>query len=406
MKALMLRGLLAVWLGVVLGLSVGLAPLVLAERDSSAASSLPWDEARLLAEVIERVKRDYVDRVDDHDLIEAAIRGMIADLDPHSAFLDPGQYRDVRVNTSGSYSGVGIEVSAATGSIVVVAPIDGGPAAAAGIIAGDVIFSVDGMPVSGADLDDTIDRMRGPAGTPVTLGVLREGQPDALLVELRRGPVSVRSVRAEILAGGEAYARISHFTDATPADLAAALQSLEDQVGGPLPGLVLDLRNNPGGVLEAAVQVADTFLDSGLIVSAEGRTPDARFRMEARPGDRLAGAPLSVLVNGGSASAAEIVAGALQDHRRAAIVGESTFGKGSVQTIMPLSDGRAIKLTTSRYFTPSGRSIQSRGITPDLVVEPLGAAGQDAQLLSAVANLHGRRVAYGDSALKSGSRKR
>ena len=406
MKALILRGLLAVWLGVVLGLSVGLAPLVLAERDTSMASSLPWDEARLLAEVIERVKRDYVDRVEDHDLIEAAIRGMIADLDPHSAFLDPGQYRDVQVNTSGSYSGVGIEVSAATGSIVVVAPIDGGPAAAAGIVAGDVIFSVDGMPVSGADLDDTIDRMRGPAGTPVTLGILREGQPDAVLVELRRGPVSVRSVRAEILSSGEAYARISHFTDATPADLATALQFLEDQVGGPLPGLVLDLRNNPGGVLDAAVHVADTFLDSGLIVSAEGRTPDARFRMEAQPGDRLAGAPLSVLVNGGSASAAEIVAGALQDHRRAAIVGESTFGKGSVQTIMPLSDGRAIKLTTSRYFTPSGRSIQNRGITPDIVVEPLGAAGQDAQLLSAVATLHGRRLAYGAAALQPESRKR
>jgi len=401
MKALIMRGLLAVWLGVVLGLSVGLAPLVLAERDT-AAESLPWDEARLLAEVIERVKRDYVDRVEDHDLIEAAIRGMIADLDPHSAFLDPGQYRDVRVNTSGSYSGVGIEVSAATGSIVVVAPIDGGPAAAAGIVPGDIIFSVDGMPVSGVDLDDTIDRMRGPAGTSVTLGILRDGQPDALRIELQRGPVTVRSVRAEILDSGEAYTRISHFTDATPADLTRALQSLEEQIGGPLPGLVLDLRNNPGGVLEAAVHVADIFLDSGLIVTAEGRTLDARFRMEAQHGDRLAGAPLSVLVNGGSASAAEIVAGALQDHRRATIVGEATFGKGSVQTIMPLSDGRAIKLTTSRYFTPSGRSIQNRGITPDLVVEPFGAEGEDAQLRSAVGTLHGRRLAYDAAAMPPG----
>lgn len=404
MKALLLRGLLAVWLGVVLGLSVGLAPLVLAERDASA-ESLPWDDARLLAEVIERVKRDYVDQVEDHDLIEAAIRGMIAELDPHSAFLDPGQYNDVRVQTSGKYSGVGIEVSAATGSIVVVAPIDGGPAAAAGILAGDIIFSVDGMPVSATDLDDTVGRMRGPSGTPVTLGIRREGLADALLVELRRGPVAVRSVRAETLEGGDAYIRISHFTDATSADLAAALQSLEDQLGRPLPGLVLDLRNNPGGVLDAAVEVADTFLESGLIVSAEGRTPDARFRMEALPGDRLAGAPLSVLVNGGSASAAEIVAGALQDHRRAAIIGESTFGKGSVQTIMPLSDGRAIKLTTSRYFTPSGRSIQARGVTPDIVVTP-GPEGQDAQLLSAVANLHGRRVAFEAVAAPAGPRSR
>lgn len=392
MKSLLLRGLLAVCLGIVLGLSVSLAPTVLADRQAEA-ETLPWEDARLLAEVIERVKRDYVDRVDDHDLIDAAIRGMIADLDPHSAFLDPEEFQDIRISTSGRYTGIGVEVGAEDGSIVVIAPIDGSPAARAGIRAGDVIFSVDGMPVSGADLEDTVSRMRGEAGTTVVLGILRAGHDDAMIVELRRGPVAVRSVRAEILAGGEAYVRISHFTDATGDDLLRVLGELRQQGDGPLAGLVLDLRDNPGGVLNAAVAVADVFLDSGLIVSAEGRMADARFQLEATPGDELAGAPLSVLVNGGSASAAEIVAGALKDHGRATIVGKPTFGKGSVQTIMPLSEGRAIKLTTSRYFTPSGSSIHARGVTPDVVVEP-GAAGEDdAQLASAVAALHGRRIA-------------
>jgi carboxyl-terminal processing protease len=235
--------------------------------------------------------------------------------------------------------------------------------------------------------------MRGEAGTVVVLGILRDGEDEPLAVELRRGPVAVRSVRADILAGGEAYVRISHFTDATGDDLLAALAELRQNADAPLAGLVLDLRDNPGGVLNAAVAVADAFLDSGLIVSAEGRMADARFRLEATPGDELAGAPLAVLVNGGSASAAEIVAGALKDHGRATIVGKPTFGKGSVQTIMPLSEGRAIKLTTSRYFTPSGVSIHARGVTPDLVVEPGAADSEDAQLASAVATLHGRRIA-------------
>jgi carboxyl-terminal processing protease len=403
MKSLLLRGMLAVWLGVVLGLSVSLAPAVLADRQPDT-ESLPWEEARLLAEVIERVKRDYVDRVDDHDLIEAAIRGMIADLDPHSAFLDSAEFQDIRISTSGKYTGIGVEVGEQDGSIVVIAPIDGSAAARAGIRAGDVIFSVDGMPVSGADLDDTVDRMRGEAGTVVVLGILRDGAEEPLAFELRRGPVAVRSVRAEILAGGEAYVRISHFTDATGDDLLAALAKLRQSADAPLAGLVLDLRDNPGGVLNAAVAVADAFLDSGLIVSAEGRMADARFRLEATPGDELAGAPLAVLVNGGSASAAEIVAGALKDHGRATIVGKPTFGKGSVQTIMPLSEGRAIKLTTSRYFTPSGISIHARGVTPDLVVEPGAADSEDAQLASAVATLHGRRIALHGEAVATGPR--
>ena len=392
MKSLMLRGLLAVWLGVVLGVSISLAPAVLADRQAEA-ESLPWEEARLLAEVIERVKRDYVDRVEDHDLIEAAIRGMIADLDPHSAFLDPAELHDVRISTSGKYTGIGVEVGVEDGSIVVISPIDGSPAARAGILAGDVIFSVDGMPVSGADLEDTVSRMRGAAGTTVQLGILREGHDESLSVELQRGRVAVKSVRAEFLEGGDAYVRISHFTDGTADDLRGALRDLERRAERPLPGLVLDLRNNPGGVLDAAVAVADVFLDGGLIVSAEGRMAEARFRIEATPGDILAGAPLSVLVNAGSASASEIVAGALKDHRRATVIGKPTFGKGSVQTIMPLSEGRAIKLTTSRYYTPSGMSIHARGVAPDLVVEALGPNGEDAQLASAVAALHGRRIA-------------
>lgn len=393
MKSLLLRGMLAVWLGVMLGAAISLAPIVLADKNQEPVE-LPWEEARLLAEVIERVKRDYVDRVDDHDLIEAAIRGMIADLDPHSAFLDPAELRDVRISTSGRYIGIGVEVGVEAGSIVVIAPIDDGPAARAGIVSGDIIFSVDGMPVSGADLEDTVNRMRGEPGTDVVLGVLRAGQDEPFSVLLQRDAVALRSsVRGEFLETGEAYIRISHFTDATAADLVVALRELERPAGAPLPGLVLDLRNNPGGVLDAAVAVADLFLDGGLIVSADGRMPEARFRAEATPGDILAGAPLSVLVNGGSASAAEIVAGALKDHRRATLVGTPTFGKGSVQTIMPLSSGRAIKLTTSRYYTPSGASINARGVLPDLVVEGGEANAEDAQLASAVAALHGRRIA-------------
>ncbi|MFU8895025.1 MAG: S41 family peptidase [Gammaproteobacteria bacterium] len=403
MKSLLLRGMLAVWLGVMLGAAISLAPIVLADKQQESAE-LPWDEARLLAEVIERVKRDYVDRVDDHDLIEAAIRGMIADLDPHSAFLDPAELRDVRISTSGRYIGIGVEVGVEAGSIVVITPIDGGPAARAGIVSGDIIFSVDGMPVSGADLEDTVNRMRGEPGTAIVLGVLRAGLDEPLRVTLQRGAVALRSVRGEFLESGEAYIRISHFTDATAADLVAALRDLERYAGSPLPGLVLDLRNNPGGVLDAAVAVADVFLDGGLIVSADGRMPEARFRAEATPGDILAGAPLSVLVNGGSASAAEIVAGALKDHRRATIIGKATFGKGSVQTIMPLSSGRAIKLTTSRYYTPSGASINARGVVPDLVVEGSEADAEDAQLASAVAALHGRRIALQPAAPAAGSR--
>lgn len=392
MKPLILRGVLTLLVGALLGASISLAPTVLADK-RPAEDSLPWEEARLLAEVMERVKRDYVDRVDDEELIEAAIRGIVADLDPHSAFLDPAEFQDIRVSTSGKYSGIGVDVTIDDGRITVVAPIDGSPADRAGIRAGDVILSVDGLTPDPNDLEETVGRLRGPVGTHVVLVIRREGADEPMVFELDRGQVEVRSVRAEFMAPGEAYARISHFTDATAHDLRAALGELEREAGRPLPGLVLDLRNNPGGVLDAAIAVADIFLDSGLIVSAEGRMPEARFRANATPGDLLGGAPLTVLVNKGSASAAEIVAGALKDHRRATIIGTPTFGKGSVQTIIPLSEGHAIKLTTSRYYTPSGMSIHTTGVAPDVVVEAQDVDGEDAQLAFARAALLGREVA-------------
>lgn len=395
MKPWFTRSLLVLSLGIVLGVSISLGTTVLADK-RAGEESLPWEEARLLAEVLERVKRDYVDRVDDHELINAAIRGMIADLDPHSAFLGPDEFQDIRISTSGKYSGVGLEVGVEEGQIVVVAPIDDSPAARAGILSGDVIFSVDGIAVSPDALEEAVARLRGPTGSMVVLGILRADEEVPLLLELWRGQIEVHSVRADLLEPGYGYLRISHFSETTAQDVREAVRGLRRQSEGSLSGLVLDLRNNPGGVLDAAVAVADAFLDHGLIVSAEGRMPDARFSLEANPGDVLSGAPLTVLVNGGSASASEIVAGALKDHRRATIVGTVTFGKGSVQTIMPLSEGRAIKLTTSRYYTPSGRSIHATGVSPDLVVEAEESGDDDVQLASALDSLKTRRLVLHD----------
>ena len=398
--SLKFRGLLAVSIGLVLGLTLSLGSVVLAERDIRSTSSLPWDEARLLAEVLERVKRDYVDDVDDARLIEAAIRGMVADLDPHSAYLDPDEYEEIRVSTTGNYSGVGLEVSVEEDRVVVVTPIEGSPADQAGILQGDVVISVDGMPVDARDLNDTVARLRGVPGSSVQLGVLRAPDEAPLSYELVRARVQVSSVRHELLEGRIGYVRISHFSETTAPDLREAVGALRRAAGGELSGLVVDLRNNPGGVLEAAGEVADAFLDGGVIVSADGRVSDARFRLEAQPGDVMDGAPVTLLVNGGSASASEIVAGALQDHGRARVVGEPTFGKGSVQTVMPLSRGRAIKLTTSRYYTPSGRSIHKRGITPDVVAtlpENAPADGSpipDTQLDAAVGLLEDHRIRH------------
>jgi carboxyl-terminal processing protease len=376
----------ALWLavGILIGLSLGLAHGVLAGKPAAGAD-LPWQDAHMLAAVLERVKHDYVNPVDDHQLLQAAIRGMVASLDPYSAYLDGDEYDEVKISSSGRYSGVGIELSIEDEQVVVIAPFDGSPAAQAGIRSGDIIVTIDGIPVNTSTLADTIGRMRGAEGTSVKIGIMREGHSEPMLFTLKRSRVDLHSVKAEMLEPGWAYVRISQFSETTGDDLNAAMKDLRKHNGAPLKGLVLDLRDNPGGVLEAAVAVADAFLDSGVIVTAKGRTADSKFEMDATPGDVLNGAPIVVLVNGGSASAAEIVAGALKDQHRAKLMGRTTFGKGSVQTIIPLSDDRAVKLTTSLYYTPSGVSINHRGIAPDIELErdanqPAAAVPADAPL--------------------------
>jgi carboxyl-terminal processing protease len=352
--------------GVAVGIALGLAGAVLADKPAALEADLPWADARTLAEVLERVKHDYVNPVDDHQLLQAAIRGMVSSLDPYSAYLDGDEYDEVKISSSGQYSGVGIEVSMEDEEVVVVSPLEGSPAAQAGIRSGDIIATIDGVPVNTTSLADTIGRMRGKEGTSVKIGVLREGSPEPLQFTLKRSRVELRSVKAELLEPGMGYVRISQFSETTGDDLEAALKDLRKRNGAALKGLVLDLRNNPGGVLEAAVSVSDAFLESGVIVTAKGRTPESKFEMDATPGDALNGAPIVVLVNGGSASAAEIVAGALKDNHRAKLMGRTTFGKGSVQTVIPLPGDRAVKLTTSLYYTPSGISINHRGIAPDI----------------------------------------
>src|ERR1700722_18230672 len=356
------------WLGagLVAGLSLALTSGVFADKPVAPKADLPWQDARILADVLERVKHDYVNPVDDHQLLQAAIRGMVSSLDPYSAYLDGDEYDEIKISSSGQYSGVGIEVSMEDDQVVVVSPFEGSPAAEAGIRSGDVIASIDGVPVNTTTLADTIGKMRGKEGTSVKIGILRQGSTDPKIFTLKRSKVELHSVRFELPEPGYGYLRIAEFSETTGADTVSALRELRKRNGAPLKGLVLDLRNNPGGVLEAAVSVADAFLDAGLIVSARGRTAESKFEMNATPGDELNGAPIVVLVNGGSASAAEIVAGALKDHHRAKLMGRTTFGKGSVQTVMPLSGDRAIKLTTSLYYTPSGVSINHRGIAPDI----------------------------------------
>lgn len=365
------RMFIGVAAGTVLGFVSALTSGVLADRTDEQETvivELPVEEAKLLAEVLHRVRSDYVDPVEYDALIESAIRLMVSDLDPNSEFLDPDQYEEMRISTTGSYSGVGIEVSIQGEQVVVVAPFDGTPAQRAGIRSGDVIISIDGMPVRHDNLGETITKMRGDAGSLVNIVVTRKGHDAPISYELERTHIQVASVRAKLIEPEYGYLRITQFSESTGAEVATAVSQLLAQSDGDLDGLFLDLRNNPGGVLDAAVDVADIFLDDGLIVSAYGRTEEARFSMRAHSGDLLGGARLMVLVNEGSASSSEIVAGALKDLDRATIVGTTTYGKGSVQTVIPLSGGRALKLTTSRYFTPSGESIHQRGIIPDIIV--------------------------------------
>ncbi|MDH3746947.1 MAG: S41 family peptidase [Gammaproteobacteria bacterium] len=397
------RAILVVVVGLVMGFSLSIGGGLLAAGKRPDQQELAWEQARLFAEVMERVKRDYVEPVEDSVLLESAIRGMVADLDAHSQYLDADEYRDIRISTTGTYTGVGIEVGEIDGEIRVITPIVGSPAARAGIRSGDTIIAVDGHAVEPGKLQETIKRMRGRPGSEISITVLRGSE--AIVHEMRREIVRVASVYHELLNPSYGYVRLSQFSETTSRELGRAIDSMQDLNEGMLDGLILDLRNNPGGVLDSAVDVSDLFLNAGLIVSADGRTSDARFSRSAHRGDVLDGAEMIVLVNSGSASAAEIVAGALQDHGRATVIGTDTFGKGLVQTVMPLSKGRAIKLTTSRYYTPSGDSIHETGITPDIYIEDTpgypdlsltGIVNRDAdtQLVEALDRLQRRGVMH------------
>jgi carboxyl-terminal processing protease len=364
----------------------------------------PVEPPTLMDEVAGLIRNEYVAAVPAGQLERRAVEGLLEGLDPHSALLDANQLDEIRLSTRGSYTGVGIEVSVADDEVTVVAPIDGSPAALAGVRSGDVILSVNGEIIDPASLDAVVGRMRGEPGTRVQLAVRREDADSPLLFELERSEIHLRTVRSAMLDDGIGYLRIAQFTDETPENVDAAVLSLRaERPDGGLQGLVIDLRGNPGGVLESGVQVADSFLESGLIVRADGRTSTARFSMNATPGDVSGGVPIAILLDEGTASAAEIVAAALRDHQRAALIGRRSFGKGSVQTVMPLRDGQALKLTTSLYYTPSGRSIHEKGLLPDVVLpdaarargsagERTGVAASDPEVRAAAAYLRDRQL--------------
>jgi carboxyl-terminal processing protease len=341
----------------------------------AADEKLPITDLDRFTTVIEHIKNYYVKPVDDSALFEGAIRGMLAGLDPHSAYLDKEEFADLKASTSGKFGGLGIEVTLDDGLIKVISPLDGSPAAKAGVLAGDLIVRIDDTAVKDLSLRDAVERMRGKAGTDVYLTVLRQGETKPLKLKLTREIINVQSVHSKMVDNGYAYVRISQFQNETGTELAKELKSLLAKSNGKLKGLILDLRNNPGGVLDASVQTASAFLDKDkigydkVVVFTKGRLASSQIKEKATGKDMLSGTPIVVLVNGGSASAAEIVAGALQDHKRAVIVGTKTFGKASVQTVLPLKDQRGLKLTTALYYTPAGTSIQARGIIPDIVVE-------------------------------------
>jgi carboxyl-terminal processing protease len=364
-----------VLLGTVLGASLTIGHTVMATREKTA--SLPLEQLRTFTDVFTRIKHNYVEDVSDEDLLEYAIRGMLSGLDPHSAYLSPEQFNELRIGTSGQFGGLGIEVGMEDGFVRVVAPIDDTPAQRAGMKSGDLIIRLDDKPVKGLTLNEAVKLMRGKPGSPINLTVVREGADKPLNIEIVRAIIKVNSVKNRMLEEGYGYVRISQFQTKTPQDLDKAIKKLKEESDGTLKGLVLDLRNNPGGVLSAAVGVSDTFLEDGMIVYTDGREQDSKLRYTASKGDLLNGSPVVVLVNGGSASASEIVAGAMQDHKRGIIMGTKTFGKGSVQTIQDLPSGGAVKLTTARYFTPKGRSIQAEGIEPDILTELVKLAKDD-----------------------------
>lgn len=349
-----------------------------AERGETVASmDLPVQELRLFSEVLGIIRQNYVEPISDGDLLKSAIRGMLGGLDPHSAYLEGEEFQELKEGTSGEFGGLGIEVGMEDGFVKVISPIDDTPAQRAGIQAGDLIVRLDDTAVKGLSLSEAVKMMRGKPGTDITLTVVREGEQRPLQITITRAIIKVNSVRSRTLTPGYGYLRVSQFQINTGRKLREAVTKLKEGNGGNLKGLVLDLRNNPGGVLTAAVSVSDAFISQGLIVYTEGRAPEAEQRFSATSGDVLTGVPIVVLVNAGSASASEIVAGALQDNGRAIIMGEKTFGKGSVQTILPIREDAALKLTTARYYTPKGRSIQAEGIRPDVTLERLQLTAVD-----------------------------
>jgi len=333
------------------------------------ANTLPLNEIRTFTEIFSKIKSDYVENIEDSTLLKNAIRGMLQGLDPHSAYLDKDSYKELQEGTSGEFGGLGIEVGYEDGFVKVISPIDDTPAKRAGIKAGDLIIRLDGKSVKGISLMEAVKMMRGKPGSEIELTILRGGEEKPFNVTIVRDIITVKNIKAETIESAFGYIRISNFQIHTVDDLSKALTKLESENNNMLKGLVLDLRNNPGGLLNAAVGVSDLFLDEGLIVYTEGRVKGSKLKFNAKPSEMFKDIPIIVLVNGGSASASEIVAGALQDHRRAIIMGERTFGKGSVQTILPMNDETALKLTTARYYTPSGRSIQASGIEPDMIVK-------------------------------------
>jgi carboxyl-terminal processing protease len=370
----MMRKTSLVFLGAVAGALATLAltqPYSMAVGSAArAAASDTYKQLNLFGDVFERVRSDYVEKPDDSQLVESAINGMLAGLDPHSSYMDPKSFRDMQVQTRGEFGGLGIEVTMEDGLVKVVAPIDDTPAAKAGVMANDIITKLDDDQVQGLTLNQAVDKMRGPVNTKIKLTIMRKGSDKPIEVSIMRDVIRVKSVRSHPEGEDVGYIRITQFNEQTTDGLKQAINDLNNQLGADkIKGYIVDLRNNPGGLLDQAISVSDTFLDKGEIVSTRGRNPEETQRFNARPGDMTKNKPVIVLINGGSASASEIVAGALQDHKRATLVGTRSFGKGSVQTIIPLGAGNgALRLTTARYFTPSGRSIQAKGITPDIEV--------------------------------------
>ncbi|MCA0914393.1 S41 family peptidase [Marinobacter nauticus] len=350
---------------------------------------LPLEDLRKFTEVFSRIKDAYVEDVSDTQLLESAIKGMLSDLDPHSTYLAPKDYEELEESTSGEFGGLGIEVGMENGFVKVISPIDDTPAQKAGVQAGDLIIKLDEKPVKGMSLEEAVNLMRGKPGTVLTLTIMRESESAPIEIDVTRDVIKVTSVKSRMIDNGYGYVRITQFQAETGRQFLKALSDLEDEHGNDLDGLIIDLRNNPGGVLQAAVETADALLDEGLIVYTEGRIQSSRLRFSAKPGDVMAGTPIVVLINGGSASASEILAGALQDHERAVVMGTQSFGKGSVQTVIPLDETHAIKMTTARYFTPDGRSIQATGIKPDIEVRPAELKELDSRPFFTEADLSG-----------------